>query len=161
LEKKAILKKSLLFGQGAVRKVLDGVSEEDSMHQLFADMNHIRWQTGHMLGGAQSMLRVLKEDAVTTEKDKKLFGGGSQISGEASLYPEFSKLRDELYATWDKVNLAIDKTTDEFLEEEITFSEQWKPTRMEALIFLIAHEFYHTGQVVLTLRSLGKERPFK
>jgi uncharacterized damage-inducible protein DinB len=160
LEKKAVLKKSLTFGQGAVKKVLDSVQEEDSMHQLYADMNHIRWQTGHLLGSAQAMLRVLKEDVKTPEENLKLFGGGSKISGEASMYPEFSKLRDDLYATWEKVNLALDKTSDEVLDEVITFSEQWKPTRMEALIFLIAHEFYHTGQVVQTLRSLGRERPF-
>jgi len=154
------LQKNLQITHDAIKKVLDIYSDEDSMYQFYGEMNHARWQTGHMIMSAYLILNIVGVDEKASPEYKKLFEGGSKISSDVSLYPEFGKLKSELYALWDKIYVGLDKNTADDLDREVTLGEDWKTNRIEALLFLIAHDFYHLGQVVQAMRSLGKPRPF-
>jgi len=159
MDKRTLVKDHLQFLHSALKKILETFDEEESMHQLYDDMNHPRWQTGHMTGSAYAMLRLLGENLQEPEDTEKLFGSGSQLKKDPTEYPAFSELKDRLYKLWARIYDRLDKVEESLMDEETSFGE-WKPTKYEALMFLGAHDFYHAGQLTLTMRSLGKERPF-
>ena len=130
------------------------------MYQLHPGTNHVRWQTGHLVGSAYAVLRILGENLQGPEDTEKLFGGGSALKSDPSVYPAQTDLREQLYKLWDRIYNRLDKVDESLMDETVDFSEEWQPTRFEALMLLAAHNFYHAGQAVQTMRSLGKDRPF-
>lgn len=160
MDKRKSIKNHLLFTQNAVKKILDDFSEEESMFQLHRDMNHVRWQTGHMVGSAYAMLRILGQKLPEPEYTEKLFGGGSELQSDSKVYPPLTELREQLYKLWDRIYDRLDKVDESLMDETVDFAGKWQPTKFEALMFLAAHNFYHAGQAAQTMRSLGKDRPF-
>lgn len=160
MAEKEKIQKHLAFIQGSMKKIFDAVAEDDSMFQLYENANHPRWQVGHLVNTAYSALKILGEAIETPANYKELYGGGSEISGDASKYAAYGELKTELYGLWDKLHARLATIDQETLDRELDWGPDFKPTISEALLFLGAHDFYHAGQVVQNNRAKGKDRPF-
>ncbi len=160
MDRRKVIKNHLQFTRGAVKKILGNFNEEESMHQIHPVANHVRWQTGHMIGAAYAMLRILGEKLQEPEGTEELFGSGSELKTDPDVYPAQTELRQQLYKLWDRISDRLDRVDDSLFDETVDFAGEWQPTKYEALMFLAAHDFYHAGQAVQTMRSLGKDRPF-
>ena len=146
--------------QETIRKIIDDISENDSMHQMYDEMNHLKWQIGHLFCSTYYTEKALGGTTEPNSNYEKLFGYGSKISKQSSDYPDLNSLRTDLYDQWDKINALLEKTTEEDLDKEIEFAENWKNAACIGIHNLLMHDYYHMGQVVQTIRSLGKKGPF-
>ncbi len=160
MPKKDNLKFLVGSNYSAVKKLIDDVTEEESVMQIENITNHIRWQTGHIVNSADFMLSILSEDGATPDEWKELFKRGAESRDDASVYPSMSELKEKLYSLYDKLPEALEDKSDTFLDEEIEIAPGWKESRINSLIFFGEHTFYHCGQIAMMIRSIGRERPF-
>ena len=145
--------------QYAAKKLLDDVSEEDSMVRGQDQFNHIRWQVGHMLYADTYALSLVGGKLETDTDFAKLFGGGSVCSDNPADYPAYAELRDHLFAVYDMLGEAVEKASDADLEKPTDEKENAEPI-WKTISFMLMHDFYHGGQVVHIRKVLGRERPF-
>ena len=161
MDNKAFLKKVFEMNSGMARKLIDDISEEESMRHDYQFCNHIRWQTGHLIKSAIHMLKLLGREETVPEEWSKLFGAGSKPFDNGSIYPSMKELREKLYYFHNQMLEALDKIPSENLEKEVNLREDWKTTPLDGLDFFCRHEFYHYGQITVMRRAVGRERPFK
>ena len=145
--------------QFMAKKLLDDVSEEDSMARGKDNFNHIRWQVGHMLYADTYALSLVGGELKSDTDFDKLFGGGSVCSDNPSDYPAYAELRDHLFAVYDMLNEAVEKASDADLEKPTDEKEKADP-KWKTISFMMMHDFYHSGQVVHIRKVLGRDRPF-
>jgi len=157
------LKDHLLFmletNQDVIKRLIDDISEEDSMVQSDHGFNHIRWQVGHLICYDNNSLGLLGGDKIDLGKWEKLFAAGSKISNDPSIYPEMSELKFKIYDLHRNLIAQANKITDADLEKIIGDVDNPKPV-WRPVTFFCMHEFYHAGQITQTRRMLGRDRPF-
>jgi len=149
----------LKFNQQVMKKLLDDITEEESMVRGEHGQNHIRWLAGHIFRSDLHGLIILGIDDGSYEKYGKLFGMGSVISDDPKAYPSMAEVRKMLYKSHDRLFETISKSSDADLEKQITDGGNKRPA-WQALTFLAMHEFYHAGQIVYIRKLLGRDRPF-
>ncbi len=144
----------------AIKKLIDDVSEEESLIRPANVNNHIRWLTGHLITSISGILRILGEESSFPENWRELFDRGQAFNEKSSVYPPMSELKTKLYSMYDKFVKVIDDKSDAFLDTTIEIVPGWKETRMNGILFLDEHTFYHCGQIAIITRALGREKPF-
>jgi hypothetical protein len=144
----------------ALKRLLDDVTEEESLERGRDNLPHIRWLTGHLVYSAGMTARQLGADYEPDGAYDRLFGRGSEVTDDAGIYPPFSELREELYELHDKAIAAASVATDEELDADLPKEAGFEATLMNAAQFLCMHTFYHAGQIAQLRRSLGRERSF-
>ncbi len=149
----------LTINQRVIRKLLDDITETESMVRGEHGLNHIRWLAGHIFRSDLHSFRNLGLDDGSFEKYASRFGGGSVISDNPGHYPSMAEVREMLYKSHDRLFDVISKSSDTDLEKEIDDHGNKRPV-WQALTFLAMHEFYHDGQIVNIRKILGRERPF-
>jgi uncharacterized damage-inducible protein DinB len=144
----------------AIKKLIDDVTEEESITRFENVNNHIRWLTGHLITSISAILRILGEESTIPDKWVELFDRGNEFHEDSSVYPPMSELRTKLYSMYDKFMKVIENKSDAYLDEAIDIVPGWKETRMNGILFLDEHTFYHCGQIAIITRALGREKPF-
>jgi uncharacterized damage-inducible protein DinB len=140
-------------------RLLDDMTDEESVVMIDKIPNHIRWQTGHMVYSNGFALTQLGSEDMEWRKYDKLFGGGSKIAGDPSVYPSIAELRETLNSFYDRELELLENISDEDLERDV--GEEGKPMpAWKRFSFMCMHDFYHAGQIVQIRRALGRERPF-
>lgn len=144
----------------ALWRLIDDISEEESMRRLDGRLNHIRWQTGHILYTNSIALSLLGDETEYFNNLKETFGGGSIISIEPSDYPPMSELRKRLYELYDKLIGAVESAADDDFARETGEGKEREPV-WQTLAFFCMHDFYHAGQITQLRRMMGREKPFR
>ncbi len=147
------------FNRKTIKKLIDDVSEEESMERGSDSHNHIRWTTGHLVYCDSYVCSLLGGDSDDHKKVAGLFGAGSEVSDDPSAYPAMSELRERLYRLHEWMISRIEKLTDADLERETGDDENKEPL-WQPVTFFCMHEFYHAGQMASMRRLLGRDRPF-
>ena len=130
------------------------------MRRAHENVNHIRWQTGHLVYSAGLLLKLLGETADIPEEWNGLFGYGSTLQDDKSVYPSMTDLKTKLYELYEQTFTALDNLPVERMDEEVDLGEDWKAAPAEGALYLCAHEFYHAGQITVMRRVLGRDKPF-
>ena len=154
-----MIKYLLGVNRDMVRKIIDDISEEESMVRGGDELNHIRWQTGHLLYCEIYIANLLGNEPEDDSALKKMFGGGSVISDDGQLYPPMSELKERLYAVQKKGAELAEKISENVMESPVEGGEDDAP-RWRQLTFLLMHAFYHAGMIVNLRKIIGRERPF-
>jgi len=157
---KEILRKLLQSGHGSTRAMLDDITEEESIQRGGTGVNHIRWQTGHLVYGAKMILDLLKNPVEFTDDWRTLFAGGSTLSDNPSDYPPFEILRSRLYELHGQMIAALDRCSDDDLTAAVKLEDKWDTNPVDGLAFLSQHDYYHLGQVAVVRKALGRQRAF-
>lgn len=160
MDKKDNLKHMIQYNQEAVKKLLDDITEEESLNPTRGLVNHIKWQTGHLAYSVDFMIKIMGGEMSLPEEWIQPYKGGVELPEDDSVFPKFEEIRGKLYELYDKINGMFDNVTDEFLDEVAELSEGWKEVRLHALNFFCTHEFYHAGHITIIRKNLGRERPF-
>jgi len=145
---------------GALMRLLDDITEDESLVRGKDKFNNIRWQVGHMAYSAAIILKALKGGDVVPEKWGKIFGGGAEFKDGPDSYPTVSEMRDVLYRAHEEMYTALSAIPENELYEKSEILPGCNEVRMNAILFLCAHEFYHCGQVANLRKVLGRERSF-
>jgi hypothetical protein len=112
--------------QGAIRKLLEDVTEDESFVTVGDSPNHICWQTGHLLFTAAMRLQALGQKADIPREWVLMFGRGAKHPGGRSAFPLFVDLRTTLFSTYVQADKTVADTTNEYLDSEIAIFPTWK-----------------------------------
>jgi hypothetical protein len=141
------------------KNILEDVTEEESLVIVDKIPNHIRWLTGHIVYTNGFALMKFGDTADDWEKLDDLFGTGSELVPDPSVYPSMTDLRAWQTDIHDRTLKAVDSIDDLFLAEDVGEEGQKRPV-WQRMLFYQMHEFYHAGQIVNIRRAIGRERPF-
>ncbi|MCP4633108.1 MAG: DinB family protein [candidate division Zixibacteria bacterium] len=144
----------------SLKKIINDITEEESLERGKDNINHIRWQTGHLIGSAGMRLRSLGREVSVPDNYMKLFKRGDEIADDPSVYPPLSELKEKLYSMFTELNDTIVEFSDDDLDNEIEIVPGYKTTIMGSILFLCNHDFYHAGQIAILRKVLGKIRVF-
>ena len=147
--------------QGATRRVIDDINDDESLARGRDNLLHIRWQTGHIALHAGLLLRILGADPALPDGWNDLFGRGCDFRDSYDAYPTMDELRAKLYGIYDQINARLaemdDNDLDRILQNNAVFNDTSVFNNAQ---FLSNHEFYHVGKIQVLRRILGRERPF-
>ena len=146
--------------QGAIRRLLDDITEDEAFVTFGNCPNHICWLAGHILTTSGLRLQALGEKAEIPHDWMLKFKRGADHPGERSAFPPFSEVRSALYAIYAQTDKAMATVTDEYLDSEIESLPSWKDRAYHYITFFLTHDFYHAGQVALIRRHLGRKGTF-
>ncbi|MBD3216979.1 MAG: DUF664 domain-containing protein [candidate division Zixibacteria bacterium] len=146
--------------EGAVKKLWDNISDEESLERGSENLTHIRWIAGHITNALGYMVNIAGGTSHIPTGWDELFRGGKEMEEDFSKYP----LMDEIRANFDlnrkELYKALENIPTEELETAKEIAPDWNIPPQEALMFLVNHEFYHAGQISTMRNILGKERAF-
>jgi len=141
------------------KRLLDDITEEESMKRIDDTSNHIRWFTGHLTFCLQYIGQLLGDKPIDEATYGKLYGTGSQVSDDAGLYPSFAELRKTFYDTHDHTRQVVERAAEDAFDKK-TGGNDGRDTVWKMITFLCMHEFYHNGQISDVRRALGRDRTF-
>lgn len=130
-------------------KLLEDISEEDSMVRGRDGLNHIKWLAGHLCDGTRMIASGLGNEPDFDERERyaMLFEWGTAPLDEAELYPRLGEIRkrhDKFHAAALE---AIDKLSDDELEKEIEVTDDWKVKTVDFVVgFECMLRFEHPEQ---------------
>jgi uncharacterized damage-inducible protein DinB len=159
MKHKENLKNLFSSNQDSIKKLLDDITEDESMNRARGLCNHIKWQAGHLAYCVDMMRTMLNGQRFLDDAWVEPFKGGHELANDAQ-FPPFSDVRGNLYELYDDLNKLLEKSDNLDFDEIFEVSPDWKPTRYDGLVFFCVHEFYHAGQVTIVRKNLGRERPF-
>ena len=151
---------ALAFARGVTTRLFDGTPDEHSMTRACPKGHHARWIAGHLAWTDNYFLTSLAgHDRLVPESYDALFGMGSEVSDDESIYPPMSELRDAMKTT----NAAMvawfaSKSDDELLAELPDNLKMFAPNFGALMGSLAAHEGIHAGQLTVIRAALGLER---
>jgi len=140
------LKEDFQFTTMLIQHYVQGITDEESVLQLPFEANCLNWVVGHILSRRNSVLEALGQDPVWGEGIQARYHTGSQpIRSVADARP-FSLLLEDLMATQQRINAALEGATDVDLDRVVENDRGRKPAR-EHLEGFHWHETYHLGQL--------------
>lgn len=145
---------------GATRRLLDDVTEEESLVTVPGCPNHIRWLTGHLVTGTAMALAAAGAPVELPEGWPAHFDRGVPLAADAAVYPPMREIRDRLYADHARLQDVLRRATPEDLERENEIRPGGKQNATDAVHFFTVHEFYHAGQIAMVRRALGRAGAF-
>jgi hypothetical protein len=160
LGKKDNLREHLSTIHVMLKRLVDDISEEESVTILGDNPNHIKWQTGHLVFTAVLAARTLGGEIPVPDGWAAIFRRGATAPDPGAKLPLLSEIRTVLYSSHERVQALIDQTSDEYLDTNRVIAPNWEASPMSALLFLAAHDFYHGGQIAMIRRAIGRERSF-
>ena len=139
-------------------RIVDGVSEKESLMPPASSGNCAHWILGHVLDSRNQFLRVLEiEPLYPTDKFSRYARGSKPIAEGEEVLP-FSELVD----AYNKMQpLLMDRLAgmdEEAFKAKAPYSpfDKADETVGSLLAFFAFHETYHLGQAALMRRVVGK-----
>ena len=150
----------LKSNEGALKKLWDEITDEESRERGKNNLTHIRWIAGHIANASGFMAGILGGKSCIPSGWDNLFRGGKEMEEDISKYPSMKEIRENFDQNRKEIYNALEKISIEELETEKEIAPDWNTTPQEALLFLCTHEFYHAGQISTLRGIIGKERAF-
>ena len=147
-----------LFGTTAwvVNETTRDFSEQDSLFQPPPSGNCANWILGHILHSRMSLLRMLGETPPWDEtKGTQYARGTAGIDAESNALPY-----PELLATYNETQGALLAAFDKAGDAGLSQVSKDK-TLFDHMLFFHFHEAYHSGQLSIIRRLVGKEGVIK
>lgn len=162
-------KSTLVAGFGASQHVtmsnLGGINHEDSVSPPAEGGNCINWVAGHILASRNSILKLLGGRGFLSEEECAPYQRGSKQLQPGDDCVPMDRLLDGLQQTGNEIIQRLQGISEEELDKEFevpNFPVKFDEPTVAAHIFLLFyHEGYHTGQLGLGRRVLGKEAAIK
>ncbi len=126
--------------------------EAAALQPLVEDGSHMNWLVGHLVSNRDSILALLGEDRVRPAETDEAFGYGSKPTAEAT-----ATLAEQLRA-YELANVPLLEAIAALTPEQLAAPAGRRSVR-ERLEFLVWHETYHLGQLMLYRRAAGLDNP--
>lgn len=160
MEKKENLRFILKSNQSMMGRLIDDITEDESLVCGRDDLLHIRWQTGHLVYHAWLILRSLGGVGEISDSWVALFRRGCDPAEEDTAYPSMAELKQKFGELRQDTMTRLDELTDNDLDRALDAKPVFDTGAMNTVLFLCGHEFYHAGQIAVMRRILGRERSF-
>ncbi len=147
-------------GQNAIKRLLDDISEDESLFHFGKSCNPIRWQAGHLTWCADYVVWLLGGDKTLPDNWTAIFEYGAILPEDDSVFPSYGEICGKLYELQNKINGLLDNIDEDRFAEEVELGKDWRMNRLNALHFFCRHDYYHAGQIAILRKQLGRERTF-
>lgn len=145
---------------GAIRRLLDDITEAESVVVIGQTNNHVKWLAGHLAVTSVLAGKALGGNLSFPEQWMNLFRRGADVQSDLSAFPPIDEIRKKLYDLFYEVEQLAASADEKHLNTERDIAPNWKDAPVEAVLFLTAHDFYHAGQIAMIRRHLGRDRMF-
>ena len=147
------LKRLFTVSHSALHMNIDGVTEDEALHQPAPCGNCLNWTVGHIVASRNGILHALGCELYwTPEQAARYKRGSAPITG-----PGQGKPFDQLVHDFDRSGERIQTALDSLTEADLAKPHDAKQTVGEWVSFLHFHESYHVGQTGLLRRLVGKK----
>ena len=160
ISKKGTLRSHVEGIHSAINRLLADINEQESMVTLGNNPNHIKWLTGHLVFTAQLAGMTLGGEMKLPDGWMQLFRRGSESPDKQPSFPPMSEVVATLKVSQAALLALIDAASDEKLDTTCQIAPGWEDSPINAILFLMAHDFYHAGQIAMIRHDLGRERSF-
>ena len=158
-------KHTLLTGYGLSQNLIagntGGVSHEESLSQPSKAGNCMNWIAGHLLDARGIILGLLGGKPFLTAEESALYKRGSAGIKPGVKAVRFERLTEGLATTAVQIAEKLQAAGQSFLDENLDLPNFPIPmqtkVRWAYLTLFLFHEGYHTGQLGISRRLLGKE----
>jgi uncharacterized damage-inducible protein DinB len=152
----APLVSQLGFAQWAALRNLEGVTDEEATARPNANANSINWITGHMITVRQAFLTAYQQPPVMSAESVEAYRRGSKPTG--ALPERLGDLRDTLVRSHESLISLISGFDETTLAAKAPFSPGGDANETVGTLLgkIVVHESYHTGQLGLARRLVGK-----
>jgi len=129
-----------------VHRLVDGLTQEETLIQLPFEVNCLNWVLGHIVTNRSHALEVVSAEHAWQEYVRKLYNTGTENikpDGESMQVDVLLKHLDE---SVELLKTALESAGKEYLSERFT-NYRGEKTREEHLSGFNWHETYHIGQL--------------
>ena len=151
------LKEDYQFTTMLIQHRVQGITDEESVLQLPFEANCLNWIVGHILSRRNSVLEALGQDPIWAESTQARYRTGSQPVRKVSDARPFSLLLEDLMATQQRINTALEQATDADLDRVVK-NDRGTKSVWEHLEGFHWHETYHLGQLELLQAFIASQR---
>ena len=155
-----LLTVGLRAAQGSILANLKGLTDEESLRILGIEGNSVNWIAGHLLASRDRAQERLAGQAFLSPDEAKLYRTGTSPRPEGRTCVPLGRLQDGLRSSGESLLTRWGALSEADLDKEVDpksfrFPVE-KPTLGALLSFFVFHEGYHSGQLGLARRILGK-----
>jgi len=129
-----------------VHRLVDGLSQEETLIQLPFEVNCLNWVLGHIVTNRSHALEVVSAEHAWQDDIRKLYNTGTENikpDGESMQVGDLLKYLDE---SVELLKAALENVSGEYLSENFT-NYRGEKTREGHLSGFHWHETYHIGQL--------------
>ena len=129
-----------------VHRLVDGLSQEETLIQLPFEVNCLNWVLGHIVTNRSHALEVVGAEHTWQDEVRELYNTGTEninAGGESIQVDDLLKYLDE---SVELINAALENVSDEYLAENFT-NYRGEKAREAHLSGFHWHETYHIGQL--------------
>ncbi len=145
----------------ALQKNLEGITHAESLIQPQPSGNCLNWVLGHILATREVIYDLLKEPALWSKEEVAKYERGSAPVGEKDDVLSLEKMVSDLAISQERLMAGLSRLSEADLNVGIEDQRIPAKTTGEKLLLLQFHEAYHTGQIGLLRRIIGKEGVIK
>lgn len=143
------------FTSMLVHRLVDGLTQEETLSQLPFEVNCLNWVLGHIVANRSHAQEVVGAKHDWQEDVRRLYDTGTEnIKADESIHVEI--LLKHLDESVELLKKALEDSSDRFLSENFT-NYRGEKTREAHLSGFNWHETYHIGQLEI-FRALAIKR---
>ncbi len=145
------------FAHGAALRNLDGIADAEAEQFPMPGGNSMNWIAGHLVAVRQRFLSAFGPAAFLSPEAAGYYARGAKPSGKPPL--SLTELRAAMQQSQDALQTFIAGAGEETLGNPAPFSPANDPkeTVQSLLTKFVIHDSYHSGQLGISRRLLGKE----
>lgn len=144
-----IVKVQVFSNYKVISMNIEGITNEESMIFPNGDVNCMNWVLGHLLYIRNAFLETLGEEPVWDGEKFSCYQRGAIPLDR----------KDEL-VTFEELKSYLEKSQDK-LEAKLISIESFNPESINDIAIFCLHELYHSGQLGILRRILGKPGAIK
>jgi uncharacterized damage-inducible protein DinB len=156
---------TLSMANFTLNRNLETVTNEESLIQIGEKGNCINWIAGHILAVRDAVFSNFGMEKFLNESEIKRYERGSSPVNSLEGITDISRIKEGLDITYARWTELINSKDENFFNTSIPGEGLPlpipEPTIGKLLFVLVYHEGYHTGQIGLAHRALGKDFSIK
>jgi uncharacterized damage-inducible protein DinB len=153
----AFLKKLYEINYNALLWNLDGITHADSLREPEPGGNSLNWVLGHLVGTRNRVLGLVGVGPIWPKEQALRYSGRAGADWSPATAVDLETIKSDLARSQKQLLDALQEMSDDALAAR----PDEKNTVADSLGFFFFHESYHTGQVALLRRLVGKEGVIK
>jgi len=129
-----------------VHRLVDGLTQEETLIQLPFEVNCLNWVLGHIVTNRSHALEVVGAEHAWQDEVRKLYNTGTENIKPDGKSMQVDVLLKHLDESVELLKAALENVSEEYLSERFT-NYRGEKTREEHLSGFNWHETYHIGQL--------------
>lgn len=145
------------------KSLVKDIDDADMAKQPFEGANHPAWILGHIIVTTDGVLKLLGQEPTSSPEWQSLFGRGSTVSSDRSIYPSKEALLAALETAFDRANSAASEASEYQIAgpHHVEMLQRGLPTKGDLIALLLTtHVAQHLGQLSAWRRAMGRPAMF-